>query len=234
MTNDKKALGARIKSIRLELGETLETFGKRFGANRGLASAWENGRYEPSPERLASIAKLANVSVNELLHGGEDNTAINLNGFEWGPLASHTHSDENIMIAFYAFELFNSSGIRKFITLKIMHTYCSDVVTIEDNNYVPSYTALEAYKLALESVSNSIDKEALPDYNVLALQQMIKNYGFSPEDYVSLIEYINQIGDTSILEDMLVFALNSMNVPIAGMSVVFLTSGLGSPLNFNF
>lgn len=65
----KKQLGQRIKKIRLNLGENLETFGSRFGANRGLVSAWENGRFIPNPERLLTIATLGNMSVDELLYG---------------------------------------------------------------------------------------------------------------------------------------------------------------------
>lgn len=68
---NKDDLGQRIKEIRLSLGETAEVFGNRFdpSANRSLVSAWENGRYIPSPERLKVIAELGNVSVEELLYG---------------------------------------------------------------------------------------------------------------------------------------------------------------------
>ena len=65
-----KTTGERIKDIRLELGETLEEFGKRFNppANRSLVSGWENGRYLPSPERLKVIAELGGISVRELIY----------------------------------------------------------------------------------------------------------------------------------------------------------------------
>ena len=65
-----KTTGERIKDIRLELGETLEDFGKRFDppANRSLVSGWENGRYLPSPERLKVIAELGGISVHELIY----------------------------------------------------------------------------------------------------------------------------------------------------------------------
>ena len=61
--------GERIKNIRLELGETLEKFGKRFNppANRSLVSGWENNRYIPSPERLKVIAELGGIQVKELV-----------------------------------------------------------------------------------------------------------------------------------------------------------------------
>lgn len=60
--------GEKIKEIRLGLGENLETFAARFDANRGLASAWENGRFIPNPERLLTIAKLGGMTVEQLLY----------------------------------------------------------------------------------------------------------------------------------------------------------------------
>lgn len=60
--------GEKIKEIRLSLGENLETFAARFDANRGLASAWENGRFIPNPERLLTIAKLGGMTVEQLLY----------------------------------------------------------------------------------------------------------------------------------------------------------------------
>ena len=64
-----KTTGEQIKSIRLELGETLEEFGKRFNppANRSLVSGWENNRYTPSPERLKVIAELGGMTVKDLV-----------------------------------------------------------------------------------------------------------------------------------------------------------------------
>ena len=63
-----KTTGERIKDIRLELGETLEQFGKRFNppANRSLVTGWENNRYTPNPERLKAIAEIGGTTVEEL------------------------------------------------------------------------------------------------------------------------------------------------------------------------
>ena len=63
-----KTTGEQIKRIRLELGETLEEFGKRFNppANRSLVSGWENNRYTPNPERLKAIAEIGGTTVEEL------------------------------------------------------------------------------------------------------------------------------------------------------------------------
>lgn len=76
---EKEALGARIKKIRQNLGMTLEEFGKIISppANRSLVSAWENGRYVPNNQRLKAIAELADISVDELLHGSVEEQSYN-------------------------------------------------------------------------------------------------------------------------------------------------------------
>lgn len=74
---DKKALGLRIKSIRLEKGMTLEEFGKLFGAGKGLVSRWENGLSVPNADRLKSIAKIGRISVNNLLYGDQAKSLYN-------------------------------------------------------------------------------------------------------------------------------------------------------------
>lgn len=66
---NKKAVGARIKSIRLASGMTLEEFGQLFGSNKGVVNNWEKGRNLPNKRRIKSIADMANISVHDLLHG---------------------------------------------------------------------------------------------------------------------------------------------------------------------
>lgn len=66
---DKKAVGARIRAIRLDRGMTLREFGQLFGASKGSAQGWEVGRNTPNPERIKKIAEFANISVQDLLHG---------------------------------------------------------------------------------------------------------------------------------------------------------------------
>lgn len=69
---NKKAVGSRIKQIRLNKGYTLEGFGKLFGASKGNVQQWENGVSLPNTERIASICKIADLTVNELLYGSID------------------------------------------------------------------------------------------------------------------------------------------------------------------
>lgn len=66
---NKKAVGSRIKQIRMNKGYTLEGFGKLFNASKGNVQQWENGVSLPNKERLASISKIADMTVNELLYG---------------------------------------------------------------------------------------------------------------------------------------------------------------------
>lgn len=68
---NKKAVGARIKQIRMNKGYTLEQFGKDpdINAERSNVSKWERGATLPNKARLEVIAKKGNMTVNELLYG---------------------------------------------------------------------------------------------------------------------------------------------------------------------
>lgn len=66
---DKKAVGRRIKQIRMNKGYTLEAFGKLFGAKKSNVHSWEKGDYLPNKDRLYNISKIAGITVNELLYG---------------------------------------------------------------------------------------------------------------------------------------------------------------------
>lgn len=69
---NKKNVGLRIKQLRQDKGYTLEEFGKLLGdyqANKATVLGWENGRSLPNKERIKTIAKLDDKTVNELLYG---------------------------------------------------------------------------------------------------------------------------------------------------------------------
>lgn len=66
---DKKAVGARIKQIRMNKGYTLEAFVKLFNVSKSNVLKWEQGQSLPNKERLANISKIADMTVNELLYG---------------------------------------------------------------------------------------------------------------------------------------------------------------------
>lgn len=66
---NKQNIGLRIKSIRQNLGMTLEEFGKLLNAGKSNVRKWEIGSSLPNPERMKNIAKLGNMTVDELLYG---------------------------------------------------------------------------------------------------------------------------------------------------------------------
>ncbi|MCW6663296.1 helix-turn-helix domain-containing protein [Aerococcaceae bacterium NML190073] len=69
MDIDKKDVGLRIKSIRQNKGMNLEEFGKLFSVSKSNVSHWEAGNTLPNAERLKAIAKIGDVTVDELLYG---------------------------------------------------------------------------------------------------------------------------------------------------------------------
>lgn len=69
MKIDKKAVGRRIRQIRMNKGYTLEDFGKLFIASKSIVLRWENGTSLPNRPRLEIIAKKGNMTINELLYG---------------------------------------------------------------------------------------------------------------------------------------------------------------------
>lgn len=66
---NKKAVGSRIKQIRLRQGLTLAAFGEQFCARKGNVQQWEIGVSLPSKKRMVKMCKIANITFNELLYG---------------------------------------------------------------------------------------------------------------------------------------------------------------------
>ena len=69
---NKKNIGSRIFNIRKKLNLTLEEWGKFFSASKGNVLLWEQGSSIPSRGRLEKIAKIGNVTFNQLLYGTVD------------------------------------------------------------------------------------------------------------------------------------------------------------------
>lgn len=98
---DKKAVGSRINQIRIRKGYTLEAFGKLFSVSKSNVLKWEQGQSLPNKERLASISKVADITVNELLYGSIDEfLQNNLKNFIFN--YSDIHSD---LLCFNYFEI---------------------------------------------------------------------------------------------------------------------------------
>lgn len=68
---DKKAVGKRIFNIRNSLNLTLEQFGKldNLNAKKNTVWSWEECVCLPNKKRLEIIAKIGNITLNELLYG---------------------------------------------------------------------------------------------------------------------------------------------------------------------
>lgn len=66
---DKKAVGARIRAIREDIGMTMVEFGEWLSTTQSSVSNWERGENLPNKYRIKRIATIANISVHDLLHG---------------------------------------------------------------------------------------------------------------------------------------------------------------------
>lgn len=67
----RKSLGETIKTHRTRCGMTQELVAERLGVSRQAVSKWESGTSDPSTTNLLALAKLFEVSPEELLKGAE-------------------------------------------------------------------------------------------------------------------------------------------------------------------
>ncbi len=63
----KKSLGETLKDHRVRCKMTQEFVAESLGVSRQAVSKWENGTSDPSTSNLFAIAKLFEISVEELL-----------------------------------------------------------------------------------------------------------------------------------------------------------------------
>ena len=65
------SIHSKIKEGRVALGESEETFGKRFGVSRGTVQQWEReGGTAPKRTRMAEVSEALNLTINKLV--GDD------------------------------------------------------------------------------------------------------------------------------------------------------------------
>ena len=64
----KKSLGEVLKQHREECKMTQEFVAEAIGVSRQAVSKWENGTSDPSTSNLIALAKLFELSAEELLH----------------------------------------------------------------------------------------------------------------------------------------------------------------------
>lgn len=67
----KKSLGEVLKQHREECKMTQEFVAEAIGVSRQAVSKWENGTSDPSTSNLIALAKLFQISVQELLRETE-------------------------------------------------------------------------------------------------------------------------------------------------------------------
>lgn len=145
---NKKAVGSRIKQIRLNKGYTLESFGKLFGASKGNVQQWENGISLPNKERLATISKIADMTVNELLYGSIDefldNNLVSILEYQTGNKVS---SNEEYSIARLQFKKWLED---RHITLENIN-YIYDYIDQNNASWNPWHIDIE-YLKTMESI----------------------------------------------------------------------------------
>ena len=155
---NKKAVGSRIKQIRMNKGYTLEAFGKFFNASKGNVQQWENGVSLPNKERLANISKIADMTVNELLYGSIDefldNNLVSILEYQTGNKVS---SNEEYSIARLQFKKWLED---RYITLENIH-YVYDYIDQNNATWNPWNIDIEYLKTMENIRENMKDNTAL-------------------------------------------------------------------------
>lgn len=100
-------LGKRIQDIRFSYGKTLEEFGLMIDGKAGKSNVlrWENNHNKPNKFRLKRLAELGNMTVDQLLNGGEEMIIGN-------KIQTFIHTDDvSILTNIYA----NEMTVKEFI-----------------------------------------------------------------------------------------------------------------------
>ena len=161
-----KTTGEQIKSIRLELGETLEEFGKRFNppVHKGLVSLWENGRNIPHPKNLKTIAEIGGTTVDELVF-------TNL----IGKRIKHIRVSRKETLEEFAENIIRASN-------NSVKTGKSNVSRWEKGLNKPNDITLQAIaKLGNTTVNQLMNSNPLSDYSTDELLQELERRGISHE-----------------------------------------------------
>lgn len=68
-TEDGKALGRRIRALRLSRGRTQQILADQAELTRESVSAIENGRFDPTFSTLSRLARALDLKLEELFKG---------------------------------------------------------------------------------------------------------------------------------------------------------------------
>ena len=178
---NKKAVGSRIKQIRMNKGYTLEAFGKFFNASKGNVQQWENGVSLPNKERLANISKIADMTVNELLYGSLDefldNNLASILEYQTGNKVS---SNEEYSIARLQFKKWLED---RNITLENIH-YIYDYIDQNNATWNPWNIDIE-YLKTMENIRVNMQDGT---YSLIPLIEML-----TEKDRIRVSKYILKI-----------------------------------------
>lgn len=179
---NKDELGKRIKKIRSNLGQTAEVFGQNFDppANRSLVSSWENGRYVPGPSRVKKIAKLADISVNELLYG---------RGYAVEYPVEYHFIKKNLNEAYLSFK--NHEQIAKKLDKKNIDYEVESYLLIYANDFSTS----PLFKQAIDTKDNSLFKSLLKNDIEEKLFFSDEKYGYIREVVYNLYKLSDLLGN---------------------------------------
>ena len=170
---NKKAVGSRIKQIRMNKGYTLEAFGKFFNASKGNVQQWENGVSLPNKERLANISKIADMTVNELLYGSLDefldNNLASILEYQTG---NKIPSNEEYSIARLQFKKWLED---RNITLENIH-YLETMENIRVNMQKETYQLVELIEMLTEKDRKQLTKKIISKLKTYKLSDIDKKY----------------------------------------------------------
>lgn len=177
---NKKAVGSRIKQIRTNKGYTLESFGKLFGASKSNVQKWETGFTLPNKERLASISKIADLTVNELMYGSIDE-----------------YLENNFQNLFEKTKLKDVQFDEKKIIDKILNS-------ISNHNQIQGNTKITINDLdSINRIYESVVKTAYDDFlnDIMAMGVKAKSEYFNVEKFINSLSFnMNDVLNTLIIE----------------------------------
>ncbi|MFY2827611.1 helix-turn-helix domain-containing protein [Staphylococcus arlettae] len=227
---DKKSVGERIKSIRINNGKTQEQFGELFSASKGNVATWEKGLSLPNKERLKLISELGNITIDELLYGTEftkesisnyvlnnpEGFKSNLNSAISNFVSSYLDDSKDLLRnldsgrVFYFKKLFD----RLIITEKASNSINDE---IEQDNYRTQLIIKKIVNSIFEDLLGSVHLNLNKEYyfsTYLFYMEILLNEDFEYYDefFKYLIEKTEQIGRNipSILKFMLHQYMNNV------------------------
>lgn len=202
---NKEAVGLRIKQIRLNSGHTLEAFGKLFNTSKSNVLRWEQGLAVPNKERLASISKFSNITVNELLYGSVDEF-LESNEFEFVENSKYPFfACSSYKITKICIEYINNHNSEREEKITV-----NDIVKIQQVFYQvledEVNEMLSNYEKLKDLLRNKpkISKEIIETYSSGALSDEFENSGlfsFMLDDNEDAYEFINNLIESDDIEN---------------------------------